>query len=232
MLTISLGVLMHTYRVIFGDTLTLQHVVTVTTDRILLVPMTYAAITGILVYRRVRFANRRHQALFTGSVVYIAGSVPLHVYLDYVIRDVSFVTWFPMWFSYLLLIAVYPAARRGIAGRDRVAHPLHPSRHQSAVGADDLRSRRAGAPLHLGPVRAVHGGHASARATAVPDRAAERRREIRHADLRGGGIESRAPADGGAEPPAQRLCVQQPHDFGRARRHRAGLVDRLLRAFL
>jgi hypothetical protein len=109
MLTISLGVLMHTYRVVFGDARTLQHVVTVTTDRILLVPMTYAAITGILVYRRVRFANGRHQALFTGSVVYIAGSVPLHVYLDYVIRDVSFVTWFPMWFSYLLLIAVYPA---------------------------------------------------------------------------------------------------------------------------
>ena len=25
------------------------------------------------------------------------------------IRDLSFVTWFPMWFSYLLLIAVYPA---------------------------------------------------------------------------------------------------------------------------
>jgi hypothetical protein len=109
MLTISLGVVMHTYRVIFGDARTLQHVVTVTTDRILLVPMTYAAITGILVYRRVRFASKRHRALLTASVVYIAGSVPLHVYLDYVIRDVSFVTWFPMWFSYLLLIAVYPA---------------------------------------------------------------------------------------------------------------------------
>jgi RsiW-degrading membrane proteinase PrsW (M82 family) len=109
MLTISLGVCMHLHRVIFGDAATLQHVVTVTTDRILLVPMTYAAITGILVYRRVRFANKPHRALFTASVVYIAGSVPLHVYLDYVIRDVSFISWFPMWFSYLLLIAVYPA---------------------------------------------------------------------------------------------------------------------------
>ena len=109
MLTISIGVVMHTYRVIFGDALALQHVVTLTTDRILLVPMTYAAITGILVYRRVRFANKRHRALFTGSVIYIAGSVPLHIYLDYVIKDLSFVTWFPMWFSYLLLIAVYPA---------------------------------------------------------------------------------------------------------------------------
>ena len=96
-------------RVIVGDDLALKYVVTVTTDRILLVPMTYAAITGILVWRRVRFANKRHRALFTASVAYIAGSVPLHVYLDYVINDVSFVTWFPMWFSYLLLIVVYPA---------------------------------------------------------------------------------------------------------------------------
>jgi hypothetical protein len=109
MLTISLGVLIHLYRVIFGDHLTLQHVMTVTTDRVLLVPMTYAAIAGILVWRRVRFANGRHRAFFTASVVYIAASVPLHVYCSYVIRDVSLYTWFPMWFSYVLLIAVYPA---------------------------------------------------------------------------------------------------------------------------
>ena len=108
MLTISIGVVMHTYRVIFGDALALQHVVTLTTDRILLVPMTYAAITGILVYRRVRFANKRHRALFTGSVVYIAGSVPLHFYCSYIIWDTHLMTWFPMWFSYFLLIVVYP----------------------------------------------------------------------------------------------------------------------------
>lgn len=108
MLTISLGFALHLYRVIFGDALTLQHVATLTNDRLLLVPMTYAGITGILVSRRVRFSSNRHRALFTASVVYIAGSVPLHVYLDYVIRDLTFVTWFPMWFSYLLLVVVYP----------------------------------------------------------------------------------------------------------------------------
>lgn len=108
MLTISIGVVMHTYRVIFGDALALQHVVTLTTDRLLLVPMTYAAVTGILVWRRVRFANKRHRALFTASLAYIAASVPLHIYLDYVVKDLSFVMWFPMWFSCLLVIAVYP----------------------------------------------------------------------------------------------------------------------------
>jgi hypothetical protein len=110
-LTIALGVGLHVYRVIFGDELTLRYVVTPTTDKILLIPMTYAAITGILllVNRRVQFTNKRHRALFTGSVVYIAASVPLHVYGSYVIWDVSVFTWFPMWFSYFLLILVYPA---------------------------------------------------------------------------------------------------------------------------
>ncbi len=109
MSTISLGVLIHVYRVIFGDDLTLRYVVTPTTDKILLVPMTYAAITGILVWRHVRFANKRHRAFFTASVVYLAGSVPLHVYCSYIIWDTSLMTWFPMWFSYFLLIALYPA---------------------------------------------------------------------------------------------------------------------------
>jgi len=110
-LTISLGVLIHLYRVIFGDDMTMRHVMTPTADRILLVPMTYAAITGILllVQNRVRFANKRHRVLFTGSVVYIAGSVPLHIYCSYIVVDTTLMTWFPMWFSYFLLVLVYPA---------------------------------------------------------------------------------------------------------------------------
>jgi ABC-type methionine transport system permease subunit len=86
MLTIAMGVALHIYRVIFGD------------------------VTGILllVHNRVRFANKRHRALFTGSVVYILGSVPLHIYCSYIIVDTTLLTWFPMWFSYFLLIMVYP----------------------------------------------------------------------------------------------------------------------------
>ena len=110
-LTIGLGVVIHLLRVIFGDGFAMAYVVTPTTDKILLVPMTYAAITGIvlLAQHRVRFANKLHRALFTGSVVYIAGSVPLHIYCSYIIWDTTVMTWFPMWFSYFLLIVVYPA---------------------------------------------------------------------------------------------------------------------------
>jgi hypothetical protein len=111
MLTISIGVVWHLYRVIFGDDLTMRYMVTPTTDKLLLVPMSYAAITGLLllVDHRVRFANNRHRALFTGSVIYIAGSVPLHIYCSYIIWDTTLMTWFPMWFSWFLLIVVYPA---------------------------------------------------------------------------------------------------------------------------
>jgi hypothetical protein len=111
MLTIALGVVIHLLRVICGDDFAMEYVVTPTTDKILLVPMTYAGITGILLLaqHRVRFINKRHQALFTGSVVYVAGSVPLHIYCSYIIWDTSLMTWFPMWFSWFLLIVVYPA---------------------------------------------------------------------------------------------------------------------------
>jgi hypothetical protein len=109
MLTISLGVLIHLYRVCFGDQLTTKYALTRTTDRILLVPMTYAAITGILVWRRARFVNKRHRAFFTASLVYITGSVPLHIYCSYMAKNLTTYMWFPVWFSYLLLIVVYPA---------------------------------------------------------------------------------------------------------------------------
>jgi hypothetical protein len=103
MLTIAMGFAMHIYRVIFGDAATLQHVWTPTADKILLVPMTYAAVTGILVWRRVDFANTPHKALFTWSLVYIAGSVPLHFYFAVIKGNVDFYfSFFPVWFSYLL----------------------------------------------------------------------------------------------------------------------------------
>lgn len=103
MLTIAIGVLLHLSRVVLGDDLALRYVVTPAADRVLLIPMTYAAVTGILVWPRVRFANTAHRVFFTVSVVYIAASVPLHVYCSYVRGDVAFlVQMFPIWFSYLL----------------------------------------------------------------------------------------------------------------------------------
>jgi hypothetical protein len=110
MLTILIGFCMHLYRVIVGDDLTLQYVVTPTSDVLLIIPMTYAAITGIVSYRRMVFANRLHKVALTASLVYITASVPLHLYVAFVLQDVSFyVHMAGYWFSWLLICAVYPA---------------------------------------------------------------------------------------------------------------------------
>lgn len=111
MLTIAMGVVLHILRIVLGDERALQYVITPATDRVLLVPMAYAGITGIvlLMRRRVVFVNRRHRAFFTASVIYLAGSVPLHVYCSYIVVDTRIVMAFPMWVSWLLLIVVYPA---------------------------------------------------------------------------------------------------------------------------
>src|SRR4051794_29251720 len=110
MLTILIGFCLPPYRAIFGNDLTLQYVVTPESDMLLLIPMTYAAVAGILSYRRMVFANRPHKVALTASLVYITASVPLHLYVLFVMGDVSFyVHMAGYWFSYLLLIVVYPA---------------------------------------------------------------------------------------------------------------------------
>jgi hypothetical protein len=103
MLTITMGLSMHLCRVILGDEQTLRYVMTPTFDKVLLVPMTYAAISGIAVWRRVRFTHTPMKIFFTWSLVYIAGSVPLHVYFGVIRGNVAFYfDFFPVWFSYLL----------------------------------------------------------------------------------------------------------------------------------
>ena len=109
MLTIAIGYFLHLCRVIFGDDATLQYVVTQATDIMLMIPMTYAAITGIVGYRRMRFANRAHRIAITASIVYITASVPLHIYVGLVLNSMDlYVRTAGYWFSYLLLLVVYP----------------------------------------------------------------------------------------------------------------------------
>jgi hypothetical protein len=110
MLTIAVGFFLHLLRVVFGDDAALQFAVTPLSDMLLLIPMTYAAVAGIASYRRMAFANRAHKIAVTASLVYITASVPLHLYVLFVLKDVScYVHMAGYWFSYLLLCLVYPA---------------------------------------------------------------------------------------------------------------------------
>ena len=104
MLTIALGFCLHLYRIIFGDEMTLRYVLNPTTDALLLIPMTYAAVTGIVIWRRVDYVNTPHKVFFTWSLAYITLSVLLHIYCALIKGDVSFyVRFFDVWLSHLLL---------------------------------------------------------------------------------------------------------------------------------
>jgi hypothetical protein len=108
-LTIAMGVFLHLVRVFFGDDLTIEYLFTPTFDMVLVVPMTYSAISGIAVWRRVEFVNRPHKIFFTWTLIYITGSIPLHFYFSIVKGDLGpYLRFFPMWFSYLLFV-VYGA---------------------------------------------------------------------------------------------------------------------------
>jgi hypothetical protein len=55
------------------------------------------------------FANWVHRIALTAALGYITVSVPLHIYVAFVLHDVSFyVHMAGYWFSYLLLLVVYP----------------------------------------------------------------------------------------------------------------------------
>jgi hypothetical protein len=105
LVTIASGFFLHLSRVFFGDQLLLEHLLNPTSDQVLLVPMTYAAITGIMVWNRVEFVNTPQKVLFRIVVIYTAASVPLHGYVSVIYGDVRpYVDFFPMWFSYLLFV--------------------------------------------------------------------------------------------------------------------------------
>jgi hypothetical protein len=57
----------------------------------------------------MRFVNRPHKIAITGALVYITASVPLHIYVGLVLNNMDlYVRTAGYWFSYLLLIVVYP----------------------------------------------------------------------------------------------------------------------------
>ena|SRR5438477_3989688 len=100
--TILIGLYMHVTRAFIGDDLLLAHVFTPTFDRVLTVPMVYAAVTGLMAWRHIPFRGVRDKVRYGIVLFYVAGSVPLHVYNVYLHDSTEYIRFFPMWFSYLL----------------------------------------------------------------------------------------------------------------------------------
>ena len=103
LITIITGLYVHITRLFVGDDLLVQQVVTLLFDKLLILPMTYAAVSGLLAWRRMQFQNIWHQLAVGGIVLYITLSVPLHIYVSYVLGSTRPLTAFPLAVSYGLL---------------------------------------------------------------------------------------------------------------------------------
>jgi hypothetical protein len=100
--TILCGIYLHVTRLLVGDDILLQKVMTPLVDQLLAIPMTYAGVAGILSWRQMQFRTGWHKVFLGFIVFYIAGSIPLHV-ATYFTQSTAYIRNFPMWFSLVLL---------------------------------------------------------------------------------------------------------------------------------
>lgn len=106
--TLVFGIYLHLTRLVFGDELLLRYLLTPTVDRIFSIPMTYAAITGLVGWRRLVFRGRAHRIASIVVLGIFVLSVPLHI-LSYFGNSMARFAAFPMWYSFAEAAVLYPA---------------------------------------------------------------------------------------------------------------------------
>jgi hypothetical protein len=102
-ITLLTGLYIHITRLLLGDELLVQHIITPTFDKVLIIPMTYAAVSGMLAWQQMQFQSIGHKLACGWIVLYITLSVPLHSYVSYVLGSTKPLTAFPLAVSYVLL---------------------------------------------------------------------------------------------------------------------------------
>ena len=140
--TLVLGIYAHVTRLFIGTDLLLQDVYTPAYDMVLALPMTYAALTGWLTWRRVEHPNRRHQIAYGFLLVYFTASVPLHVQ-TLVSRRTDYIRAFPEWYSWLILPVMIGLLVLAWRLRYRAMAPANPVASAEDAG-DTLPTGRSG----------------------------------------------------------------------------------------
>jgi hypothetical protein len=79
LITILTGLYVHITRLFLGDDLLVRHIITLLFDKLLILPVTYAAVSGLLAWRRIQFQSIWHKLALGWIVLYITLSVPLHI---------------------------------------------------------------------------------------------------------------------------------------------------------
>lgn len=126
-LTFTLGVYLHVTHLLVGRDMFLERVLTPTFDLILAVPMTYAAVSGWMAWRRAILPARTQRLLYTLLCAYLSVSVPVHVQSLITGRVELIIRAFPEGYSVFIL----PVMAAMIVFVQRIRFQSQPRRHVS-----------------------------------------------------------------------------------------------------
>jgi len=100
--TLVMGMYLHVTRLLIGQALLLEYVLTPAADMILAVPMTYGAIVCWIIWRRVLHPALWHRLVYGFLACYFTLSIPIHI-RTYFTGNPDFVSAFPIWYSATIL---------------------------------------------------------------------------------------------------------------------------------
>lgn len=102
--TLVCGLYIHLTRVIFGDDLLLQYLVTPRFDKVLTLVIVYAVVAGVLSWRQIAFRSTMHRIGYGLGWFYLAISVPVHIWTAYIQNSTEYLRAFPLWWTYVLFL--------------------------------------------------------------------------------------------------------------------------------
>jgi cytochrome bd-type quinol oxidase subunit 2 len=96
------GVAIHLVALIIGRENFLRYVFTPLFDRLFAIPMAFAGISGIILWKNVRLNRRWKKAAYRVGMFYLLASIPLHIQ-TLVTQDTSYINKFPVAYSYFIM---------------------------------------------------------------------------------------------------------------------------------
>ena len=106
--TLAFGISLHVTRLLFGNALLLQHLLTPALDKVFAIPMTYTVLAGLASWRRMIFRSRAHRVFSIVIHAFFLVSVPIHIATSFGASPAR-LTAVPMWYSLAEAAVVYPA---------------------------------------------------------------------------------------------------------------------------
>jgi len=102
-LTLIMGMYLHTTSLLIGRDLFLEYVLTPQFDMVLAIPMTYAGIFGWLAWKQVVFDHTWKKVFYAFIMAYFTISIPIHI-RTFVTQSTEYIRAFPEWYSFVVLV--------------------------------------------------------------------------------------------------------------------------------